>query len=102
MTPRYVLAPEAALDTFEIWLYIRDQSSLEVAEKIESAIFEKIDFLAANPGIGHFREDLTRERFRFFSVYSYLIVYRPDTRPLQIVCVLHGRRDLEKLLETRL
>jgi toxin ParE1/3/4 len=102
MTPRYVLAPEAAQDIFEIWLYIREHSSTEVAAEVESAILDTIALLAANPGIGHFREDLTGQRVKFFRVYSYLIGYRPDTSPLQIVCVLHGRRDLEQVLKTRL
>jgi len=102
MTPRYVLAPEAARDIFEIWFYIQENSSTEAAGKVESTIFNSIALLADNPGIGHFREDLTSQRVRFFPVYSYLICYRPDTRPLQIIGVLHGRRDLEQLLKTRL
>jgi len=31
--------------------------------------------------------------------FSYLIVYRPDTDPLQISRVLHGARDARRLLE---
>ncbi len=39
---------------------------------------------------------------KFFPVYSYLIVYRPETKPLQVVAILHGRRDLEQLLSKRI
>jgi hypothetical protein len=39
---------------------------------------------------------------KFFPVYSYLIVYRPMTKPLQIASILHGRRDLLQLLKDRL
>ena len=39
---------------------------------------------------------------RDLAVYSYLIVYRPDTKPLQVAAVLHGARDVAKLLLTRL
>jgi len=39
---------------------------------------------------------------KFFSVFSYLIVYRPDTNPLQVVSILHGRRDVEQILKDRL
>ena len=102
MTPRYVLAPEAAQDVFEIWLYIRDHSSVDAASQVESVILNKIAFLAANPRVGHYREDLTSERVRFYAVYSYLIVYRPETRPLQIACVLHGRQDVAGILKDRL
>lgn len=35
MTERYVLAPEAALDLIKFWRYIKEQSSLETAERVE-------------------------------------------------------------------
>jgi toxin ParE1/3/4 len=102
MTRRYVLAPEAALDLVQIWRYIKKQSSVEIADRVESVIRDKIVFLAANPGAGHWRKNLTDEAVKFFPVYSYLIVYRPETTPLQIVSILHGRRDVEQLLRDRL
>jgi antitoxin ParD1/3/4/toxin ParE1/3/4 len=57
--------------------------------------------LAGDPGIGHRRTDLTGADVRFFAVYSYLIVYRPSTKPLQVVAVLHGARDVLTLLKER-
>ena len=102
MTRRYVLAPEAALDLVQIWRYLKEQSSIEIADRVESVIRDKIVFLATNSGAGHWRKDLTDELVKFFPVYSYLIVYRPETAPLQIVSILHGRRDVEQLLRDRL
>ncbi len=101
MTARYVLAPQAALDLFEIWDYIKEQTSIVVADRVESAIREKISFLAGTPGAGHRRKDLTDADVKFFAVYSYLIVYRPDTTPLQIASILHGRRDVGQVLKDR-
>src|SRR6267378_159933 len=98
MSVRFVLAPQAALDLVEIWRYIKEQTSL----RVESAIREKIAFLAGNPGAGHSRKDLTDEDVRFFPVYSYLIVYRPRTEPLQVAAILHGRRDVERILKGRI
>jgi plasmid stabilization system protein ParE len=49
MTRRYVLAPEAALDIVQIWRFIKKQSSVEIADHVESVIREKIVFLTANP-----------------------------------------------------
>jgi antitoxin ParD1/3/4/toxin ParE1/3/4 len=54
--------------------------------------------LAEMPLLGHLRQDLTDEGLRFWQVYSYLIVYRPETRPLQVVRVLHASRDVRRLL----
>ena len=34
----------------------------------------------------------------FYRVHSYLIVYRGDRRPLNVVRVLHGAWDIERLL----
>lgn len=102
MSARYVLAPEAAFDLVHIWRYIRKQSTVAMADRVESAIRERIAFLAANPGAGHWRKNLTSHAVKFFPVYSYLIVYRPDTQPLQVVSILHGRRDVEQVLKDRL
>ena len=98
---RYVLAPEAALDLLEICKYVKDQTDVQVADRVESAVRDKIVFLTENPGAGHSRKDLTDEPVKFLSVYSYLIVYRPDTAPLQIVAVLHGHRDVASVLRER-
>ena len=102
MSRRYVLAPEAAHDLVQIWRYIKKNVSLEMADRVESVIREKIVYLAGRPGGGHWRKDLTDEPVKFFPVYSYLIVYRPETSPLQVVAILHGRRDVEELLKDRL
>jgi toxin ParE1/3/4 len=99
---RYILAPEAALDLVEIWRYLKDRASVEIAERVERAIRDKIVFLASTPGAGHWRRDLTDESVRFFAVYSYLIVYRPETRPLQVAAILHGSRNVEQILATRI
>ena len=72
-----------------------------IAERVERAIREKIVSLASTPGGGHWRRDLTDESVRFFAVYSYLIVYRPETKPQQIVAILHGSRDVEGILANR-
>jgi hypothetical protein len=29
---------------------------------------------------------------------NYLIVYRPDTNPLEIIRILHGMRDMKRIL----
>jgi toxin ParE1/3/4 len=102
MSVRCVLAPEAALDLVQIWSYIGKQSSFQVADRVESVIRDKIPFLAGSPGAAHWRKNVTDQAVKFFPVYSYLIVYRPDTKPLQVVSILHGRREVEQILKDRL
>jgi len=101
MSVCFVLAPQAALDLVEIWRYIKEQTSLTIADRVESAIREKKSF-SRNPGAGHSRKDLTDEDVKFFPVYSYLIVYRPQTKPLQVAAILHGHRDVERILKSRI
>jgi len=102
MRPRYVLAPAAALDLVQIWRYIKTNSTIEMADRVESVIRDRIVLLSRTPDAGHWRRDLTDEAVKFFPVYSYLIVYRPETKPLQIVSILHGHRDVGKILKDRL
>jgi plasmid stabilization system protein ParE len=102
MKRRYILAPQAARDLVDIWRYIRQESNRETADRVEAVIRSKFAYLADFPNAGHWRRDLTEVAVRFFSVYSYLIVYRPETKPLQIVAILHGRRDVTKILPERL
>ena len=58
MSARYILAPEAVHDLVDIWRYIKDQSSLAMADRVESVIRDKIAFLSQNPGAGHWRRSL--------------------------------------------
>jgi|SRR5208283_228737 len=102
MSLRYILAPQAALDLVEIWRYIKEQTNVTIADRVESTIRERMAFLGGTPGAGHRRKDLTELAVKFFPVYSYLIVYRPDTKPIQIASIVHGRRDVEQILKGRL
>ena len=98
---KYTLAPEAARDLVQIWRYVQKQGSWETADRVESIIREKFKYLAEFPNAGHWRRDLTGANVRFYPVYSYLIVYRPESSPLQIVSILHASRDVPRILAQR-
>lgn len=52
--------------------------------------------------MGTRREDLTLLHVRFWTVTkfpNYVIVYSPETAPMQVVAVLHGKRDLKEVME---
>jgi plasmid stabilization system protein ParE len=55
--------------------------------------------LASNPEAGHLRQDLTTLPVKFWSVFSYLIVYDPAASPIAIVRVIDGRRDVRAILD---
>jgi plasmid stabilization system protein ParE len=95
---RYVLTAAARADLFEIAEFIR-QDSPGAARRVVESLREAMAKLAGMPEMGHVREDLARVSLRFWPVYSYLIIYRPESRPLQILRILHGARDVRSLLE---
>jgi toxin ParE1/3/4 len=95
---RYLLTDSAKADIREIVDYIR-QRSPAAATRVRTELRDEMRRLADFPRIGHRRLDLAAEHLRFWSVYSYLIIYLADTRPLQIIRVLHGARDVKRILE---
>ena len=68
MSRRYLLAPDAAIDLAQIWLYLKKRASQETADRVESVIREKIGFLSIARGAGHWRKDLTDAPVKFFPV----------------------------------
>ncbi len=95
---RFALTDLAKSDIMRIVDYIRPRSP-RAARQVRDELREAMRRLADFPGIGHLRADVTDEPVRFWAVHSYLIVYRPETRPLQVVRVLHGARDLPAAID---
>ena len=93
---RYVLTPSAKRDVNDIWDYIA-RDNIEAADRVLDDLESAMVKLAKNPGVGHWREELADKRHRFLLVYSYLIVYRHEAKPLQIVRVLHAARDVQSI-----
>lgn len=91
-------SPEARLDLMEIWEYIA-RDNVDAADRVEQQIQEAVSLLARHPELGHLRPDLTSKPVRFWAVYSYLVVYDPNTRPLEVVRILSGYRDIAALLK---
>ncbi len=98
---RFVLTPEAREDLIEIWNYIAEDSPRR-ADKVLAKLYDAFVQLSRAPGIGHYREGLADRRHRFWTVYSYVIAYRWETRPLQILAVVHGARHLEAFFQSRI
>lgn len=95
---RYLITPEADADLDEIWQYVAINSGSSRADALEDELHTAMNRLGEIPGIGHLRHDLADEPLRFFGVHKFLIIYRPEMRPIQIVRVLHGARDVQAIL----
>lgn len=94
---RFVLTPAARADLEEIDDFIREDNP-DAAQRVLRELRDSMGKLARMPEMGHFRKDLCEEPLRFWSVYSYLIIYRAEARPLQVLRVLHSARDVRTLL----
>jgi len=101
VTRNFTLTLDAADDTLAIWEFIAADESERIADKVIARIYDECEKLGATPGIGHFREDLISKDFKFWRVWSYLIVYRWQATPIQVIAVVHGARNLSAFLRRR-
>lgn len=98
MAARFRLTPDAEEQIGDIVEFIAADSE-DAAIRVRNALYSAFELLAENPGIGHTREDLTDRAVKFWSVFSYVVVYDPSSAPLTVLAVLHGARDVEQLLK---
>jgi len=96
----FQFTPQAVEDLDAIWWFIAEESP-EAADRVELEILATCRRLAKHPLMGSRRQDITPRPVRFWTVTkfpNYVIVYRPETVPLQVVAVLHGKRNLKEVL----
>jgi len=103
MSASFQFSSRALEDLDEILSFIaRDNQS--AADRLEMEIHATCDRLAKFPLMGTKREDITPFAIRFWTLSkfpNYVIVYHAETIPLQVIAVLHGRRNLKDVLEKR-
>ena len=81
-----------------IWEFIA-RDSAQAADRVAERLHEAFRQLAQFPRQGHLRRDVkTSEPVLFGPVGSYVVVYKPEPKPIVIVRVIHGARDLDALL----
>lgn len=95
----YRLSPEAENDLDTIKKYLVQQGGNALARHVLKEVRLAIRFLSENPEAGHKRDDLTDEPVKFWSVFSYMIVYDPAIQPFGIARVLHSSQNLESLFQ---
>ncbi|MBI1851113.1 MAG: type II toxin-antitoxin system RelE/ParE family toxin [Planctomycetes bacterium] len=93
----YLVSPEAEADLDSIHDFIAADDP-DAARRVILEIRDAVRRLAEMPHLGHERKDITDQPVRFWPVYTYLIVYRPESRPLEIARVVSGYRNLAQHL----
>ena len=97
---RYILSEDADRDLDDIWDYIA-ADNVDAADRWIGKLFDAFDAIGNTPGIGHKREDLTAYPVQFWPVGAYLVIYRATSRPIEIVAVTQGARDIPAFLHGR-
>jgi toxin ParE1/3/4 len=92
----FVRTRRAEEDLIEIWTFIAADDAY-AADRLLDRIDAACALLAENPALGLARPDL-RPDFRYYPLGRYLILYRIAGASVEIVRVVHGARDLPRLL----
>jgi toxin ParE1/3/4 len=88
----FVLHPEAYDDIDAIRAYIASDSP-DAADRVVNKIFDRLRQLTQFPYQGFRRPQFTSLPLRFIVLDEYLIAYAPETTPLWVVAIIHGRRS---------
>ncbi|MGH2587886.1 MAG: type II toxin-antitoxin system RelE/ParE family toxin [Dehalococcoidia bacterium] len=89
------LSAPARRDIDDIIDYIATDSP-RAAERVRVQLQATCELLAATPQAGRRRDELG-SGIRSFPVGSYVIFYRPIDGGVEIIRVLHGRRDINAI-----
>jgi toxin ParE1/3/4 len=87
------LSPQADEDLVEIWGYLVREASDRAADRQLHEIDAACTTLKAWPYSGRKRDDLLAG-MRSVPVHPYILFYRIQGDAVEIVRVLHGRRDI--------
>ncbi|OGG61960.1 hypothetical protein A3I47_02300 [Candidatus Kaiserbacteria bacterium RIFCSPLOWO2_02_FULL_59_19] len=79
--------------------YVSDAASSEVAEVLLTSIHTAGECLALNPHLWRVRHEILLKEVRFAPAQPYLICYRVVGSTIQILHVIHQKRDIAVLFE---
>ncbi len=94
---RLRISPRATADLLEIWSYIADDSVAN-ADAFVDKLYETIQTLGRQPGLGRRREELA-PGIQSFPHGRYILFYRAVPGAIEIVRVLHSARDIENIFD---
>ncbi len=96
--PGYRLSKTALKEVGKIISGLHADVSPDIATAMERQLFSAFADLGRLPAMGHPRPDLTPKRLLFHNSKPYMIAFRRQAGRVMIARVVHGSRDLKKLL----
>ena len=95
MTRNVLVSNAASDDLIAAWSFIAGDN-IDAADQFLDRVASIGRKLAQWPGLGKARPELRRD-LRSFPADNYLVYYRVRTDVIEIVRVLHGRRDVDAI-----
>lgn len=96
-----VWTPAAEQDIENILLYLgREQRSPTAAARVIRDITDKANVYAAEPLLANSRPEFGPD-IRAFHVHRYVIIYRPSPQGIEVLRVVHGSRDVFRVVRRR-
>jgi len=94
----FVLAEQARLDLYAIAEYLLEKAGVVIAHAVLNELHRDFALLGLFPQLAP-REPKLHKSVRIWTRHPYLIVYTDRTRPLRIIRILHGARDVHNLID---
>ena len=89
-------SPEAEQDLLAIWSYVAREASPDVADEQLRSLDRACEALAQWPHSRRGHDELFRG-VRSVAVEAYVVFYRMGDSTIEIIRVLHGRRDVDAI-----
>ena len=94
----FQLTPQAGDDLDTIWWFVA-KDNRDAAERGRDRDSRNLSTVGKTSSHGHKarrRHDAAGAFLDYYEVPNYVIVYRPETIPLQVVAILHAKRKLKR------
>lgn len=91
--------PASRRDYGAIWDYVAERNP-PAADQLLRTFDQKLALLSEFPGAGQARPEI-RAKVRSFPVGEYLLFYRPIPGGIELLRVLHGKRELRRAFRSR-
>lgn len=94
----FVLAEQANRDLLAVADYLLAQAGAAVAHAVINEFHRDFALLGLFPQLAP-RKPQLHKSIRIWTRHPYLIVYMDRTKPIRILRVLHGARDVSELID---
>jgi toxin ParE1/3/4 len=93
-----VIRTEQAENDLESILTYLDEHSPAAAQRLAKALDERCRLLEQLPMMGRPRDDLAMG-LRSVVIEGYVLFYRITTSAVEVIRILHGRRDIDSIMK---